>query len=1161
MTVPGWDNGRHMTSAPTTRRTVGEPDREGGGGQPSTDLAPYLPRLSIEWMAGRPDERYRVERGTVVFVDISGFTKLSEGLAKHGKVGAEELTATIGTCFVALLDLAVAYGGRLLKFGGDALLLYFAGDAHAERGCRAAVEMRRSLRTVGRLVVLGQKVSLRMSVGVHSGEFHFFLVGGSHRELIVTGPAASETVEMEGTADAGQILVSPSTASALRPGVVGTAKGPGFLLRRAPSVPEDAFVPFEAVPSGLDILQGVPSGLRDVLTARHQEPEHRRVTVAFIHFDGTDELIRDRGPEVAADWLDELVRNVQVAAERNGVTFLATDVDHDGGKIILTAGAPSTTGDDEHRMLLCVREVMDAGNRMPIRIGVNRGAVFVGEIGPHYRRTFTVMGDAVNLAARLMAKARPGQIVVSPDVLGRSRTSFATEELEPFMVKGKARPVRALLLGDVVGEQVLDTGPEIPFVGRGTELAELRRYAEEAAAGAGRLVEVVGEPGSGKTRLVEELRAADAERPRLSVTCQHYHASTAYHVVRRLLRELLGLPAEGSDATVAAQFLATVAERAPAVLPWAPLIARTLGLTVPDTDETRELDEEFVRPRLARSVMDLLAGLLPASGLLVVDDAQYMDEASADLFRYLADAVGMTSWLICVARRGTDSGFVGPEGASRIELGPLDRAASLDLARRVTDGSTLSPRQLETLVDRSAGNPLFLRELLAAAQRHGDVDGLPDTIDDVVAARIDSLSSDDRYLLRQLSVLGRSFPVELARDALDEFPHLSDPVWRRLDEFVGGDGPDRLGFRNGLLRDSAYDGLPFRQRRRIHLAAGDALRGASSGHEAPPELLSFHYLHAQEFAAAWEFSLLAAERAKEVYANFEAAEFFERALLAGRRLDGVTAAQLASIHEELGDAEVATGRYAAGAASYRSARRLVQGDPPAEARVMLKLARVQGWLDRYSTALRWITKGLRLLEGVDGDRPSSERAELLGWYGRFCEETGNHGRAIDWCSKAAKEAEACGDRLVLADALRIIDWASMALGQLDDQSNSAAGPRDLRGARGPARTGPLHERPRGGRLLAGGLVRCARLVPAVPRDRPTYGQPGQPRIRPPEHRRALPRSGPARRGRTGVHRSVAGVAGVGVPVGCRCGDGHAGPGGRVPGTVRRGRPTLRGRAG
>ncbi len=1029
-----------MTEDPTTTSAVGgsaEAGRTERGEALSQALAPYLPRLSIEWMSERPGDRYRVEPGTVVFVDISGFTKLSEGLAKHGKVGAEELTATIGSCFVALLDLAVAYGGRLLKFGGDALLLYFSGSAHEARGCRAAVEMRRALRTVGRLVVLGQKVSLRMSVGVHSGDFHFFLVGGSHRELIVTGPAASTTVEMEGTADAGQIVVSPVTASALRPGQVGAAKGSGHLLRRAPAVPSDAFVPFEPIPPGTDIIQGIPVGLRDTLTARHQEPEHRRVTVAFIHFDGTDDLIRELGPAEAADQLDELVANVQVAAERNDVTFLATDVDHDGGKIILTAGAPSTSGDDEHRMLLCVREVMDSGNRLPIRIGVNRGAVFVGEIGPHYRRTFTVMGDAVNLAARLMAKAGPGQIVVSPDVLNRSRTSFGVEELEPFMVKGKARPVRAFLLGKIGGQQVIDTDRTTPFVGRRDELDSLRRHLREAGAGAGRLVEIVGDPGSGKTRLLDELEAQAWDRPRLSFTCQHYEASTAYHVVRGLLRPLLWLPAEGSDGTVAAQFLATVADEAPDVLPWAPLIARTIGVSVPDTDETRELDEEFVRPRLARAVLDLLAALLPASGLLVVDDAQYMDDASADLFGYLAEAVGLTSWLICIARRDVSTGFVAPEGTVRVELGPLDRDAALELVRRAAEDSTLSPRQLDTIVDRSAGNPLFLRELFAAAEQEGDVDHLPDTIDGVVAARIDSLSSDDRYLLRQLSVLGRSFPFDLARDVLDELPHPSDQVWRRLDEFVVRDGADRLSFRSGLLRDSAYDGLSFRQRRRIHLAAGDALRsGVTPGQESIPEMLSFHYLHAQCYAEAWEYSLEAAGRARDVFANFEAAEFYERALVAGRRLGTLGTDAMASVYEALGDTRSRAGNYAEGAAAFRAARRLVRGNDVEEAGVLLKLAQVQGWLDRHATALRWITKALKLIEDDTGPDADRLRARLLSWYGRFCQEAGRHRQAIVYCDRAIEAAEAAGEQVALAEALRVRVWAAMELGQLDGGSDA-----------------------------------------------------------------------------------------------------------------------------
>ena len=1003
-----------------------------------------------------------------MFVDISGFTKLSEGLARHGKVGGEELAATIGTCFVALLDLAVAYGGRLLKFGGDALLLYFAGDAHEARGCRAAVEMRRALRTVGRLTVLGQKVSLRMSVGVHSGDFHFFLVGRSHRELIVTGPAASTVVTMEGTADAGQIVVSPDTAAALRPGIVGEPKGPGFLLRRAPDVPEDSFIPFEEVDPRADILMGIPVALRDVLQARHQEPEHRRVTVAFIHFDGTDDLVESAGQAEAADQLHELVSTVQGAADRNQVTFLATDVDHDGGKIILTAGAPSTLGDDEHRMLLTLREVMDAGVRLPVRIGVNRGAVFVGEIGPPYRRTFTVMGDAVNLAARLMAKAVPSQLVAAPEVLNRSRTSFATEELEPFMVKGKAKPVRAFLVGEPVGEQDVGPAERVPFVGHDAELAALGRWADEAAAGSGRMVEIVGEPGVGKTRLVEEVRDRLRDRPQLAVSCQVYDVSTPYLVVRRLLRELLGLPARGSDPQLAAQFLDTVAERAPAVLPWAPLVAQAVDLPVPDTDETRELDEEYRRPRLALAVMELLAGVLPPRGLLCIDDAHFMDEASADLMAHLAEAAPGSSWLTVVSRRPGETGFVAPEEFSpRLELGPLSGAEAKSLARVVSSGATLTPRQLDAVVERSGGNPLFLRELVAAARDGGDVDALPDTVDGVVATRIDSLGTDDRFLLRRLAVLGQAFPLDLARDVLEDLPHASDPVWRRLDEFLLRDGSGTVGFRNVLLRDSAYDGLSFKQRRRLHNRAADTIRkGTWDAGDTQPEILSFHYLHGQRWDEAWDYSLMAAERAKAVYANFEAAQFFERALVAGRRTGDRTTDEMTRAYEELADARARTGSYSPAVAAYRSARRLVRGHPVAEARLIMKLARVQGWLDRYATALRWTTKGLHLLDGVEGSDAGAGAGEpprhvLLvlpgGGPPHPCHRMEYPGRCR---GRGGRRAAGAGG-----------GTPGPGLGQ--DAAGAArrpdrhrTGPRHLPGARGPARAVRRHQPARYVRLLA-----------------------------------------------------------------------------------------------
>ncbi len=103
---------------------------------------------------------------------------------------------------------------------------------------------------------------------------------------------------------------------------------------------------------------------------------------------------------------------------------------------------------------------------------------------------------------------------------------------------------------------------------------------------------------------------------------------------------------------------------------------------------------------------------------------------------------------------------------------------------------------------------------------------------------------------------------------------------------------------------------------------------------------------------------------------------------------------------------------------------------------MLKLARVQGWLDRYTNAMRWITKGLRVLDDVDGEEAARQRAELLSWYGRFCQEAGHQSRAITWCTRAVEQAEAAGEQVALAEALRVIDWAQEKLGKLDEPVNS-----------------------------------------------------------------------------------------------------------------------------
>ncbi|HRK48725.1 MAG TPA: adenylate/guanylate cyclase domain-containing protein, partial [Nocardioides sp.] len=176
----------------------------------------YVPQLVREWAADGAESAslHRSLPGTLVFADVSGFTKISERLAKRGKVGAESIVEVIEACFTRLLDVADSAGGTLIQFGGDAVLLFFRGAGHELRAAAAALEMRRTIRSLGAMTRAVAGVQLSLTVGVHTGDFDWFLVGRSHRQLVLGGAAASQLVTLEGAAERGQILVGPSTAAA-----------------------------------------------------------------------------------------------------------------------------------------------------------------------------------------------------------------------------------------------------------------------------------------------------------------------------------------------------------------------------------------------------------------------------------------------------------------------------------------------------------------------------------------------------------------------------------------------------------------------------------------------------------------------------------------------------------------------------------------------------------------------------------------------------------------------------------------------------------------------------------------------------------------------------------------------------------------------------------
>jgi tetratricopeptide (TPR) repeat protein len=678
-------------------------------------------------------------------------------------------------------------------------------------------------------------------------------------------------------------------------------------------------------------------------------------------------------------------------------------------------------------MLLALRRIIEGERSIPIRIGVNRGSVFSGDIGPSYRRTYTVMGDPVNLAARLMAKASAGEIYATESVLDVSATRFELTEIEPFMVKGKAKPVQAWALGPAIGSKTREAGPSVrlPLIGRDEEIETLERLALQACAATGHLVEIVGEPGIGKTRLLEELVDRDCGLRIMHATAEAYTSSTPYSLWRELLREMLDLGWEDGDDVVVERLRSSVESVDPELVPWLPLLGDAIDAEVPPTPEVDAIAPEFRRQKVQEILGRFLSGLLASPTLIQIEDAHLMDPASAEALVSLTPLLDERPWLIAVARRDVPTGFSAPQGGDvvRLDLAPLSAEASRAMVLDATEETPMLPHDEELVATRSGGNPQFLLDLVQAVAS-GSM--LPDSVEAAATARIDSLRSDDRTLVRRASVFGVSFHPRFLEDVLDEStPMPDDRTWERLAEFFEDDGDGYLRFRRIVVRDAAYEGLPFRTRRALHQTVGDRLEREVPDPDEASGLLSLHFFLAREYPKAYRYAQKAAKRAFDRYANEEAAHLYQRAIDAGRRLEGLGELELERVYESLADSWERVGAFQQAIEANAVARRCARGAPIVEAELHHRRAYYEELVGRYAQSLRWTSRGLRLLEGQESNEAARVRARLTSWYAAVLYRQGRFAAAIERATDSVGQAEIAGDKEALVRSLNVLDMAGL----------------------------------------------------------------------------------------------------------------------------------------
>ncbi len=654
--------------------------------------------------------------------------------------------------------------------------------------------------------------------------------------------------------------------------------------------------------------------------------ERRLLTILFADLSGFTALSAGLDPE-------EVREAVNISFEHINKPIAAEDgtvLKYEGDLVMAVFGHPTAHEDDPERAVRAALGMfgrMDAVNRelasrlkihaqVGLHIGINSGTVVVGEIGSDEKRERTVMGEAVNLASRLKDAAATGETLVSEPVFRATRYLFEYQPRPKVTAKGFDQPIavfQPLRLRDKPEPKRGIAGLSSPMVGRERELAALLDDARALARGEGGVTFVVGEAGLGKSRLLAELKTAIAAQgvaaALLEGRCLSYGQRAPYWPLLEAVQAACGLVEEDEPALA----LEGIVGRCRELMPddWmdaAPYLAHLFSLALPHemAEKVVHLDPKARKARTHLALRKFLAALAARTPvLLVVDDYHWVDESSAEFLSWLFDQPALPIRLLALTRPERDAGgqqarerFQAALGARyrEVALGPLDQDAGTSLAFNLLNVPGVGQGFKDLLLAKSGGNPFYLEEIIRSlidsgvlAFRNGvwrlteDVAALsiPDTVQSVIAARLDRLERDLREILQTASVLGRSFHVHLleALSGLDDM--MLTLYLATLEEFdfiaETKRGPEaEYSFRHPLSQEVAYQALLKKRRREIHRLAGRAIeRTYADRLDDFAEVLAHHYASSDDEAKAVEWLWRAGRKAKDRYANQEAISLFK----------------------------------------------------------------------------------------------------------------------------------------------------------------------------------------------------------------------------------------------------------------------------------------------
>ncbi len=688
------------------------------------------------------------------------------------------------------------------------------------------------------------------------------------------------------------------------------------------------FSPQEAAP--LDSPKGRSSASKppagEIGTQRDStEGERKLVTVLFSDLSGYTALAEKLDPEEVKQITSRVFAGVaRVVSRHEG--FVEKYI---GDAVVALFGVPRSHEDDHLRALRAACEIRESvaalstgyeekiGAHLAFHTGITTGLVVTGEVNLE-KGAYGLAGETLNLASRLCAIAKPGEILVGESTSLKSAGAFSFERLDAVFVKGRTEPVIPYrLLGEKKepSRGFAGLGLSSPLVGRTAEIAALKGCVNRLLDGQGDILSLIGEAGLGKSRLLAEIRHAFSHEGLLWLEGRtlSYGQQMSYWPFREILWQLTGITEDDSETEAWNRLEKRIVDLFPAesgeILPY---LAALIGLEVKGDlgRSLQRLDGEAMGKQIYLSSRRFFERLARSSPLvLVFEDLHWADESTVLLIEHLFPLVNRAPLLICgvsrpetgaPASRLRETALKDHERRyTEIRLGPLSLTECTDLMNNLLAIENLPSRTRQLILQKADGNPFFVEEIMRTlvdkdavrrdpggrwkATSQIETVAIPDTIQGVIMARIDRLDDELKQVLKAASVIGRAFLYRLLKE-------VAEAVWdldRDLDDLVVTElirKKQRVPeleyiFKHALVHESTYESILIKKRHELHGKVASAIETLFCERlDEFASVLAYHYAKAESWEKAQEYLFKAGDQAGRIAADSEALAHYQQAM-------------------------------------------------------------------------------------------------------------------------------------------------------------------------------------------------------------------------------------------------------------------------------------------